>query len=44
VNGKATGDRRVGLTVPSLSSFGQDASGRVYAVSLNGPVYRLQAR
>jgi Glucose / Sorbosone dehydrogenase len=44
VNGKATGDRGVGLTVPSLSSFGQDAGGRVYAVSLNGPVYRLQAR
>jgi hypothetical protein len=44
VNGRATGDRRVGFTVPSLSSFGQDAGGRVYAVSLNGPVYRLQAR
>jgi glucose/arabinose dehydrogenase len=44
VNGKATGDRRVGLTVPSLSSFGQDARGRVYATSLNGPVYRLSPR
>lgn len=44
VNGKATGDSRVGFTVPSLSSFGEDAGGRVYAVSLNGPVYRLQAR
>jgi glucose/arabinose dehydrogenase len=44
VNGKATGDRRVGLRVPSLSSFGEDARGRVYAVSLNGPVYRLRAR
>jgi glucose/arabinose dehydrogenase len=43
-NGKATGDRRVGLTVPSLSSFGQDARGRVYATSLNGPVYRLSPR
>jgi glucose/arabinose dehydrogenase len=44
VNGKATGDRRVGLTVPSLSSFGQDARGRVYATSLNGAVYRLSPR
>jgi glucose/arabinose dehydrogenase len=44
VNGKATGDRGVGFTVPSLSSFGQDAAGRVYAVSLSGPVYRLQPR
>jgi len=44
VNGKSTGDRGVGLTVPSLSSFGEDARGRVYAVSLNGPVYRLRAR
>jgi glucose/arabinose dehydrogenase len=44
VNGKATGDRRAAFTVPSLSSFGEDAGGRVYAVSLSGPVYRLQAR
>jgi glucose/arabinose dehydrogenase len=41
VGGRATGDRSVGLTVPSLSSFGEDARGRVYATSLNGPVYRL---
>jgi hypothetical protein len=39
----AQGDRRVGLDVPSLTSFGQDACGRVYAVSGDGPVYRLQA-
>jgi glucose/arabinose dehydrogenase len=35
------------LTVPKvggLSSFGEDAAGRVYATSLNGPVYRLAAR
>jgi Glucose / Sorbosone dehydrogenase len=44
VNGSATGDRRVGPTVPGLSSFGEDALGRVYAVSLNGPIYRLRAR
>ena len=43
VNGKATGDRSEGLTVSSLSSFGEDAGGRVYATSLDGPVYRLSA-
>jgi glucose/arabinose dehydrogenase len=31
-------------TIPSLSSFGEDARGRVYAVSLAGPVYRIAAR
>jgi glucose/arabinose dehydrogenase len=30
--------------VGALSSFGEDASGRVYVTSLNGPVYRLAAR
>ena len=39
----AQGDRRVGLAVPSLTSFGEDACGRVYALSGDGPVYRLQA-
>jgi glucose/arabinose dehydrogenase len=44
--GKATGDRRVpGLAqVSQLSSFGEDARGRVYATSLEGPVYRLASR
>jgi glucose/arabinose dehydrogenase len=32
------------LRVPSLSSFGEDARGRVYATSLDGPVYRLVQR
>jgi hypothetical protein len=27
--------------VSGLSSFGEDARGRVYATSVNGPVYRL---
>jgi glucose/arabinose dehydrogenase len=30
-----------GLRVSSLVSFGEDGRGRVYAVSLNGPVYRI---
>ncbi|MDP9377248.1 MAG: PQQ-dependent sugar dehydrogenase [Actinomycetota bacterium] len=32
------------LRVTSLSSFGEDARGRVYAASLAGPVYRLKPR
>jgi glucose/arabinose dehydrogenase len=40
----ATGDRATSLRVRSLSSFGEDARGRVYATSLEGPVYRLAAR
>jgi glucose/arabinose dehydrogenase len=30
--------------VPSLSSFGEDALGRVYVTSLDGPVYRIVPR
>jgi glucose/arabinose dehydrogenase len=37
----ASAPRSLGLTVPSLTSFGEDGCGRVYAISLNGPVYRL---
>ena len=36
-------DRELGLEVAALSSFGEDAAGRLYAVSLEGPVYRLEA-
>ena len=36
--------RGTGLRVPGLVSFGEDASGRIYAVSLNGPVYRIGRR
>jgi glucose/arabinose dehydrogenase len=42
--GSASGDRGTGLSVPALSSFGEDAQGRVYATSLGGPVYRLASR
>ena len=37
----ASDDREVGVSVPSASSFGEDACGRVYVASLEGPVYRL---
>jgi glucose/arabinose dehydrogenase len=38
---RATDDRPLGLEVPSLSSFGEDNAGRLYATSLQGPVYKL---
>jgi glucose/arabinose dehydrogenase len=40
---RATDDRSLGLEVPSLSSFGEDDAGHIYATSLDGPVYRLDA-
>jgi glucose/arabinose dehydrogenase len=33
--------RALGFNVPAVSSFGEDGCGRVYAASLNGPVYRF---
>lgn len=42
--GGASGRRSLGLHVGSLSSFGEDDRGRVYVVSLDGPVYRLDPR
>jgi glucose/arabinose dehydrogenase len=40
--GRATDARRLRLPrVRGLSSFGEDARGRVYVTSLDGPVYRL---
>jgi glucose/arabinose dehydrogenase len=36
--------RRSGLRVSGLVSFGEDAQGRVYAVSMNGPIYRIGRR
>jgi glucose/arabinose dehydrogenase len=41
---RASGDRALGLRVPMLDSFGEDGRGRVYAVSLRGPVYRIAPR
>ncbi len=42
-DGEAVESRPLGLDVVVLSSFGTDAAGRVYATSLTGPVYRLEA-
>ena len=41
-SGEASDDRRLDLPeVGSISSFGEDALGRVYVTSLDGPVYRF---
>jgi glucose/arabinose dehydrogenase len=42
--GRARSVRRTSLRVSSLSSFGEDAQGRVYVTSLDGPVYRIDPR
>jgi glucose/arabinose dehydrogenase len=38
---EASDDTALGVEVPSLSSFGEDTEGHVYATSLEGRVYRL---
>lgn len=37
----AAGVGPIGLRVSGLSSFGEDGCGRIYATSIDGPVYRL---
>jgi hypothetical protein len=39
--GRVVDHRALGLVVPDLSSFGEDARGELYVMSLDGPVYRL---
>ncbi|MGC1851098.1 MAG: PQQ-dependent sugar dehydrogenase [Solirubrobacterales bacterium] len=41
---RASDDRKLGLSVSTPSSFGEDTHGRVYVTSLEGPVYRLVPR
>ncbi len=38
---KATGDHRLGLSVSSPTSFGEDTAHHLYVTSQSGPVYRL---
>jgi glucose/arabinose dehydrogenase len=40
-NGRAVDNRREPMRIANLSSFGEDARGELYAVSLNGGLYRL---
>jgi glucose/arabinose dehydrogenase len=42
--GRARDVHKTRLAVPSVSSFGEDARGRVYVTSIDGPVYRLAPR
>jgi len=41
---RAARDRKLGLSVSTPSSFGEDTHGRLYVISLDGPVYRLVPR
>lgn len=41
---RAGKDRRLRLRVRRLTSFGEDRAGHIYALSQNGPVFRLVAR
>jgi glucose/arabinose dehydrogenase len=40
-DGEAAGVRREDISVPQLTSFGEDADGELYLVSQSGSVYRL---
>lgn len=42
--GRGSDDRRLGLTIASPTSFGEDDRGRIYACSQQGPVFRIVAR
>jgi len=42
--GRVRNAARTGLTVDTPVSFGEDARGRVYVVTLGGPVYRIVPR
>jgi glucose/arabinose dehydrogenase len=41
---RASDEHKLGLNVPSPSSFGEDDQGHIYVCSLDGPVYRLVPR
>jgi glucose/arabinose dehydrogenase len=38
---RASAEHKLGLTVESPSSFGEDERGHIYVASLSGPIYRL---
>jgi glucose/arabinose dehydrogenase len=41
VGGRAVEDRETGLRAPGITSFGEDACGRVYATTLDGALLRI---
>jgi glucose/arabinose dehydrogenase len=41
-NGRAVQARKESFRVPDLASFGEDAAGELYAVSISGTVYRFR--
>jgi glucose/arabinose dehydrogenase len=41
---RASDDHKLGLSVSTPSSFGEDDHGHIYVCSLDGPVYRLVSR
>jgi glucose/arabinose dehydrogenase len=41
---QASNERKLGLSVSTPSSFGEDGRGRLYVASLDGPVFRLVPR
>jgi glucose/arabinose dehydrogenase len=43
-HGKVVRARNLKLNVPSISSFGENPAGEIFAASLNGVVYRLSPR
>jgi hypothetical protein len=42
-DGRVVDQRTFAAEVPQLASFGEDGNGELYALSLDGPVYRLAA-
>jgi glucose/arabinose dehydrogenase len=41
---RASDDRKLGLSVSTPTSFGEDSHGRIYVASLDGPVFRIVPR
>ncbi|MGH9188302.1 MAG: PQQ-dependent sugar dehydrogenase [Acidimicrobiales bacterium] len=41
IDGQVVEEQSLGMTVPNLSSFGEDADGELWALSLEGPIYRI---